>query len=286
MRKLITSLLVILVGIACFVLFLFVFQRHLIYHPRSYDSQYNLAHYTNLIPLQYQTTEGRQTSFYFYPDPHSTHIPESLWLIFGGNATLALDWYEFIARYPDDKAGFLLIEYPGYGRCEGTASPDTILASTEKAMDQLAGYLKVDRAQLENRSHILGHSLGTGAGLQYAAKHPPQQIVLVAPFTSLLDMACRTVGKPICYLLQHRFDNRARLAEIATLSPLPQVHIIHGTLDQVIPVKMGRQLANQFTQMITYREIEQADHNRIFSLAEREIYNIMQSNFTNTDQRK
>ncbi|MBF0286285.1 MAG: alpha/beta fold hydrolase [SAR324 cluster bacterium] len=281
-----TVLLAILVGLTGLALFLFVFQRQFIYFPRSYDRQYDFKHYRGLIPLEYQTPEGKQTSFYLSPDNNSTPVPEPLWILFGGNAALALDWYGFAAGYSDPKAGFLLIEYPGYGKCEGKASPDTILVSTEQALAQLALHLQINKEQLTKHLHILGHSLGTGAGLQYAAKHPVEQIVLVSPFTSLLDVACRTVGKPICYLLQHRFDNQARLEEIASFSPLPQVQIIHGTLDRVIPVQMGRRLAHQFPQMIVYLEIQHANHNQIFSLSEQEIHSIMQGNLMKSNQKQ
>ena len=274
--RVLTFLLIIVGGLVLFVVALFVFQRHMIYFPRSYDSRYDFRQFKNLTELTYQTPEGRQVSFYLPPREKPDRPPESLWVLFGGNASLALDWYDFIQGYPDSQAGILLIEYPGYGKCEGNASPATILTSTEHAMDRLADYLEVNGNQLESNLHILGHSLGTGAGLQFAVRHPVKHVVLVSPFTSLLEMACRTVGKPLCYLLRHHFDNSSGLSKLANRPSIPQVHIIHGTLDRVIPVEMGRELARRFPTMITYLEVPNADHNFIFSFAEQQIYKIMQ----------
>lgn len=266
--------LLVLVGILVpFVLGLFVFQRHLIYFPRSYGEQ-DFQH-LNVVPLEYPTAEGKQTAFYVPPQAESEALPAPLWLFFGGNGSLALDWYGFVKNYPNPKAGMLLVEYPGYGNSEGKASPASILASTEGAMVRLAEYLQTEPALLEKNLHILGHSLGTGSALQYAAKHPAAHILLVAPFTRLLDMACLHVGKPLCFLLQHRFDNEARLTELAQQNPKPHVHIFHGSQDAVVPVEMGRALAKQFHPMTAYTELAKADHNSIFSFAEQTLYEAM-----------
>ena len=270
-----TTLFYLAGGIAFLVLILYLFQHHLIYHPRSYDFRYDFQKFENLIELNYQTAEGSQVSFYLPPRQKNNSLPEELWVFFGGNAALALDWYDFVYHYPNQAAGILLIEYPGYGKCEGNASPSSILDSTEAAMDRLAQHLEVKRGLLEEKLHILGHSLGSGAGLQFAVRHPVQKILLVSPFTSLQEMACRTVGKPLCYLLKHHFDNNARLSELVTRVPIPKVYIIHGARDQIIPVAMGQMLAKNFSSMITYLEIPHADHNFIFSLAEQEIYQAM-----------
>ncbi len=270
-----TSILYIAGGIAGLILILYLFQRHLIYFPRAYDSTYDLKKFENVVELDYETAEGRQVSFYIPPRQKSNSLPDELWFVFGGNAALALDFYDFVYRYPNQSAGILLIEYPGYGKCEGKASPASILASTETAMDRLAQHLSVERGLLEEKLHILGHSLGSGAGLQFAVRHPAQKIILISPFTSLQEMACRSVGKPLCYLLRHHFDNISRLSELAKRDPMPQVHIIHGTRDQVVPVAMGQLLAKNFSSMVTYLEIPHADHNFIFSLAGEEIYQAM-----------
>ncbi|MBF0280547.1 MAG: alpha/beta hydrolase [SAR324 cluster bacterium] len=270
-------LLVLIGGFALLAAALYVFQRHLIYHPRNYDKGYEFHNFESVVELKYQTAEGNQVSFYLPPKTALNGPPETLWILFGGNASLALDWYDFVQEYPDSQAGFLLIEYPGYGKCEGKASPESILLSTEKALDRLAQFFQLERAQLESNIRLMGHSLGTGPGLQFAVRHPVNQIVLVSPFTSLQDMACRVVGKPLCYLLKHHFDNENELARLVKQSPTPGIQIFHGTNDPVIPVEMSRRLAEKFPSAINYYEIPEADHNFILSLAQIQIFQIMQN---------
>ena len=54
-------------GIAILVLILYIFQRHLIYYPRSYDFTYDLQDFENVVELDYQIAEGNQVSFYLPP---------------------------------------------------------------------------------------------------------------------------------------------------------------------------------------------------------------------------
>ena len=103
-------------GIAILVLILYIFQRHLIYYPRSYDFTYDLQDFENVVELDYQIAEGNQVSFYLPPRKKNYSLPEELWLVFGGNAALALDFYDFAYGYPNQEAGILLVEYPGYGK--------------------------------------------------------------------------------------------------------------------------------------------------------------------------
>jgi pimeloyl-ACP methyl ester carboxylesterase len=89
-------------------------------------------------------------------------------------------------------------------------------------------------------------------------------------------MGRHTVGWPLCYLLRHNYDNRARLRDLATRQPLPRITIFHGGDDGLIPASMGRELASLFPAMITFHEIPGADHNSVLSGARAQIFAAMQ----------
>lgn len=249
-------------------------QHRMIYYPRWYSYQ-KLPE--NIIELQFRTNAGKQSAFYYPPVENAADNPKRIWLIFGGNATLALDWYDFVKGYPDKKAGFLLMDYPGYGNCSGKASPKTILQSSEKALEALAGKLALPKETLGKSLRILGHSLGAAAALQFAVLYPVKKLVLVSPFTSMRDMAVLVVGKFFSGMLLHNFDNRARLRELAERPAPPAIIIFHGAKDEIIPVSMSRELAGLHPSLITYHGIDKADHNSIFSVAENQIYKAMQA---------
>ncbi len=248
---------------------LYFAQDRMIYLPRPYAATELSQLPSGLIPLR----ESDDSLIAFYRPPANGAVPQRLWMLFGGNADQALRWDAFAREHAAAGTGFLMVEYPSYGACRGSPSPATILATNERAMTMLAQRLGLGLDDLHQRTACLGHSLGAAAALQYAAKHPPRRLVLISPFTTMKDMARRSVGWPLCELLVHRFDNRARLAELAAAG-LPPTAIIHGDRDGVIPVTMGRELAAAHPG-IHLSVIVGAGHNDVLDMAAREIVTAM-----------
>ncbi len=89
-----------------------------------------------------------------------------------------------------------------------------------------------------------------------------QRGVLLAPFTSTMDMANVVTGLPVGFLVTHRFDNEARLAELAERGR-GEVIILHGSDDESIPVTMSRKLADQRKEVVHFIEIPGGRHNTI-----------------------
>lgn len=252
-------------------------QQKAIYFPREYTTDYHFVQLPRTQKISFMTSEGSQFAFYVPPKEKIESIPQRIWVLFGGNAMLALDWSEFIQHYPDQNTGFFLIDYPGYGYNQGRPSPKSILENSEQGIAVLAETLGLSVNEVLSKVHLLGHSLGSGVALEFAVRFPVSQVILSAPFTSIQEVACSIVGKPLCYLITHRFDNYARLQELSNVFPLLQVSIIHGIEDQIIPIRMGRKLAQDFQNFVSIQEIQQADHNSLLSIAEKQFYATMQA---------
>jgi pimeloyl-ACP methyl ester carboxylesterase len=245
----------VLVVIAAGVLLLYLLQDRMIYHPRHYAAGALPRSYE---ALRYRTAEGEQTAYARLPAAPA----HAIWVLFGGNGALALEWSDVVEAARRDGEIYLLIDYPGYGACEGAPSPRTIGESSEAALAALAARLGETVSALEPRLRVLGHSLGAAAALQFAARHAVERVVLLSPFTSLRDMARRAVGWPLCWLLRGNFDNRARVRELAARSQPPRLAIIHGDEDQVIPCAMGRELA-ALMPGAAFTEVRGAGHNDV-----------------------
>jgi pimeloyl-ACP methyl ester carboxylesterase len=213
------------------------------------------------VPLRYETGEGKQVSF--YQRPRSGGEAKRLWLVCSGNGGVALGWHDLLMDNADADAGFLLFDYPGYGFCEGSCTPGRILTASEAAVEALRVHLGLDRATLDARLGVLGHSLGAAAGLQYAARHPVRRIVLAAPFTTMVEMGHRQLFWPCGQLVWHRFDNRARLTEALAREPRPPVDILHGEDDEFIPPEMGRELAEAHPSLVRFHLVPGADHDTV-----------------------
>lgn len=265
----------IAIGALAFTGILFFGQHKLIWYPRAYGAAYKLELPKNAHELHYTTGQGKQCAFYLPAASGSASGPERIWVLFCGNGSVALDWTDFVRGDPHKGDGFLLIDYPGYGLCEGSAEPASIEESADKALAALAAHLEMKPEELASKLNILGHSIGAAAALQFAAHHPARRVILLSPFTSLRDMGRRVVGWPLCWLVRHNFDNRARLRDLAAQSPQPRVTIFHGAEDDFIPPEMSRSLAAMHPEMITFHEVPGAGHDTIISVAETQIYSAM-----------
>lgn len=257
------------------VVFLWTSQHKLIYYPHRYLSDAPGVEWQELAST---TSEGKQVSYYALAGnkpPLAETPPSELWIVFSGNASTAGEWRDFIGRYPVTTAGFLLVDYPGYGFSQGKPSPDSIRAAASSAYNALEQHLGAE-VLAKIPKNLLGHSLGAATALDFFAVSgiQPRRVVLVSPFTTLMTMARRAVGWPLCLLLRHNWDNGNNLSLLISRDPQPLVDIFHGALDEVIPVELGRELA-KVSPVVSYHEVNGELHNTIIFRAEKEIYAAM-----------
>lgn len=251
------------------VLFLLGCQSRLIYFPRPYGEN-DLADLKRMggRQLDYQTKQGRQVAFYLPPQSPATGVPHRVWLCFAGNGSLALDWLSFVEGW-DRSCGYLLIDYPQYGLCEGRPSPATIRKSSIAAAKRLAEDLQTTLEEMKPRIAVLGHSIGCAAALMAADDLGVKRAVLIAPFTTMTEMGRKVLGWPLCHLNLHPFDNRTRLASI--VSKGARVTIFHGTEDTMIPIAMSRELSAAHRDTVSLIEVRDAGHNDIVGIASQDI---------------
>ena len=176
------------------------------------------------------------------------------------------DWVGLRSE-PVGPVGILLIDWPGFGASQGTPSPASILRAADGAVATLAAKLGLPVEDLCRRCGVLGHSMGAAAALHYAEQRGAVAVVLVAPFTSLLAMAQRAVGWPLCELLLHRFDNASALAALAQRPDKPPVLILHGDADTTIPLAMSRTLAAAHPGWVKLIAVPGAAHDDVLDLA-------------------
>jgi pimeloyl-ACP methyl ester carboxylesterase len=89
-----------------------------------------------------------------------------------------------------------------------------------------------------------------------------QRGVMIAPFLSTMAMSRHMTGLPLGFLVWHRYDNAARLEELAARGQ-GEVIILHGTDDEAIPVDMSRTLAAGQKNIVRLEEIPGGRHNTI-----------------------
>ena len=251
------------------VLFLLGCQSRLIYFPRSYDD-HDLADLKRMggRQLDYRTAQGKQAAFYLPPRSAASSVQYRVWLCFAGNGSLALDWLSFVGNW-ERSCGYLLIDYPQYGLCEGKPDPSSIRESSVAAVKRLAEEVQTTMDELKPQISVLGHSIGCAAALMAADDLDVRRAVLISPFTTMSEMGRKVLGWPLCLLNQHRFDNRVHLANVVRKGA--RVTIFHGEDDTMIPIAMSRELTVRHPEAVSLIEIRGAGHNDVVSIAAQQI---------------
>jgi pimeloyl-ACP methyl ester carboxylesterase len=157
-------------------------------------------------------------------------------VLFHGNGELAEDNVDIARALAAHGYAVVLAEYRGYGvsRQAGKASERGIYADAEAILDAID-------VQAE-RVVLLGFSLGTGVAVEMAARGRGRALVLLAPYTSIPDVAAHHVPLlPMRTLMRDKLDSLSKAAAIT----LP-VFVAHGDADAVVPFDMGETLAHTF----------------------------------------
>jgi pimeloyl-ACP methyl ester carboxylesterase len=152
--------------------------------------------------------------------------------------------------------GVALVEYRGYGLAHGPSPAEAeIYADAARALDALEA-----RGIGRERIALWGTSLGTGPAAEMARRGRAARLVLVTPFTSIVDVAARIAPfLPVRVLLSHRFDTLAKAGEIAC----PTL-VVHGDADEIVPFDMGEAVAARIRGS-TFVRVSRGRHNDLFS---------------------
>lgn len=158
---------------------------------------------------------------------------------FHGNGEQLADLDPLVAAYQTLGLGVYAVEYPGYGLlADEDPSEESLYAAAEAALLHLRGALGVPR----ERTVLAGQSLGSGVAAEMALRGHGDRLVLLSPYTSIVEMVRRFAPLwPVGLLIADRFDTLSKAPRLT----LP-VLIVHGDADQLIPVEMARELGRTF----------------------------------------
>ncbi len=220
----------------------FIFPRHLARPPPPASSDG-----PELERIWLETRAGRTESWLLPPNTDARPAPA---VIFAhGNAELIDHWDEEMAALTRLGLAVLLVEYPGYGRSEGSPTQASVTEVFAAAYDTLAGRDDVDAGRIV----FMGRSLGGGVVCALAAERPPVALVLISTFKSINAMAAEKFFVPP-FFARDPFNNLKTLRNYTG-----PVLIAHGTRDNLIPYSHGVALreASGRGRLITY----EAGHN-------------------------
>lgn len=217
------------------LLLLFFLQRRLLFIPPAVPSDPALSG-GELVLIG----EGvsRLAAVYFPPPSDTTPV----FVFFHGNAD-QIGWGPAqLGKTLRDRfgAGFLGIEYPGYGYAGGKPTETSIYEASER----LLRHVSQERGIHQERVVLFGQSLGCAVAVEMAQRGFGTALVLASPFLSVpcMAMSLYPFVAPVLHLapvlIRDRFESSAK----AAILKVPTL-VVHGQEDEVVSVAQGRELA-------------------------------------------
>ncbi len=154
-------------------------------------------------------------------------------------------------------AHVLAVDYPGYGRSTGEPSEASLTAAGE------AGLAWIARRHPESEKVVLGWSLGAAVAIRTAANMPAEvdRLVLMSAWSDLASLAAIHYPSWLVGLgLKDKYDSVAAASDVRV-----PVLMIHGTVDQIIPLAQGRQLHRELGDLSRFVEVPGAGHNDLLA---------------------
>ncbi|MCI1190127.1 alpha/beta hydrolase [Hymenobacter sp. DH14] len=210
----VAALYVLLCGILYFK------QEKLLFAPTHLPAGYQF-HFPGQVEERWTTAaDGTQLHGLLFKVPE----PKGLIFYLHGNGGALDSWGDAAATYTALHYDMFLLDYRGYGKSGGSISNQgQMLADVDTVYRQLLPEYP------ENRTVILGYSLGTGPATWLAARHHPKLLVLQAPYFSMRDMAARLYPFVPGFLLRYPMPTNELITQVSA-----PIVLFHGDRDEVI----------------------------------------------------
>lgn len=132
--------------------------------------------------------------------------------------------------------GCFLLDYRGYGKSTGQIRHEKDLYADARAAYR---WIRDERKVPADKIILYGESIGCAAAIELAREEKAGALILMAPFTKLIDVARVHYGRIVfeSMVTNYQFDNESKIGSVR--SP---ILIMQGTDDEIVPVEMGRRL--------------------------------------------
>jgi pimeloyl-ACP methyl ester carboxylesterase len=222
----------------------------ILFHPREEEPGY--------VPEGIRTVAvsgNARIGGYLHLHPTS----ETLLLFFHGNGEIAAEYDDISSYFTGCDVSFWSVDYRGYGRSSGLPAYSLMFDDAEALLSDIPRMAQT-AGRTFSRILVMGRSLGSASAIFLASRHASKLsgLILDSPYADGLKLIYRLSGVALDRQDLPDFMDNIDLMRAADLPTL----IIHGTIDQIIPISDARALydvcRNPVRRLI---EIEGAGHN-------------------------
>ena len=211
------------------LVFLYFYQRNLLYHPNENNySEDKIS--VDIEKVKIQTSDNIELLGWY----HEKNLKDYKTLVyFHGNAGSLENRIHKLNHFQDMNINFLIIAWRGFNGNKGKPSERGLYVDGKSAIDWLK------KKGVDEKNLILyGESLGTGVATHLAQNKNYAGVILETPFTSMVDAAKNFYPYiPINLLLKDKFENFKKVKNINT-----PILVMHGEVDQIVPFSMGKKI--------------------------------------------
>ena len=212
-------------------IFLFFYQRNLMYHPEE-NNYFGDNLEVTIEKVSIETTDNINLLGWFHKKDLKNH---KTIVYFHGNAGKLENRIHKLNHFRDMDVNFLIIAWRGFSGNEGNPTEEGLYIDGTSAINWLK------KKGLKEEDIILyGESLGTGVATQIAQNKNFAGIILETPFTSMVEAAKNFYPYiPVGLILKDKYENNEKIKNIN----IP-VLVMHGEADQIVPFWMGKKIFN------------------------------------------
>tara|TARA_S200000501_G_scaffold299904_1_gene286837 strand:+ start:1033 stop:1833 length:801 start_codon:yes stop_codon:yes gene_type:complete len=219
----------IIVAYLVVIIFVYFYQRNLLYHPTENNYQDDKVQFNYDEIFIKVDEEIKLKSWLIKKD----FVKYKTLVVFHGNAGhLSNRIYKLNELYKLD-INILLISWRGFSGNNGSPTEQNLYRDAEAAIKWLK-----DQKVRNNQIILYGESLGSGVAVEIGKRNKYNSIILESPFTSIENSAkIYYPYLPVRLLLKDRYDSISKIKMIDY-----PVLIMHGKKDDVVPFSMGKEL--------------------------------------------
>lgn len=224
-------------------------QEKIIFHPDKLDKTYQFTFEQPFEELSIKTKTGNLLNGVLF----KSAISKGVIFFLHGNAGAIDRWGSVAKAYIDLNYDVFVLDYPGYGKSDGTIDNETQLFE-----DIQSAYEEIKTRYSENKIVIVGFSIGTGPAAKIASQNNPRLLILQAPYYSLADLMQKNFKILPPFLLKYKFETHRYLKNCR----MPVI-VFHGDADETIYYGSSVRLQKEFKQGDTLITLHEQQHNGI-----------------------
>lgn len=172
-------------------------------------------------------------------------------LYFHGNAGSLRSWGYIAEEFLPLGWDLFIIDYRGFGKSEGEPKEGKLHSDASEIYEYL-------RIRFHDKEIVpYGRSIGTGIASKLAKEKNTSRLILETPYTSLPELAKIYFPFIPSFLLSYELKTFEYLKNYNG-----KVLVLHGSLDEIIPVEMGRKF-QELGNKVYYVEIPNGRHNNL-----------------------